>query len=114
MNGLGDALGHGWLGALVASLVTLVIGGLGGWIARRPLEKAGVLEAVNERMKVYMTHLEGELERITAHHRRCEERLDQLEAQGRRDREEIALLRGQVAQEKQTAASIARVKGEGQ
>lgn len=105
-------LGEGFMGKLLLAVLTLIGGGLGGWFMRRPLEKAGVLEAVNKRMSAYMDHLEGELNRITQQHSRCEERLDELEEGRRHDRAEIDLLRGQVAQEKQIAVSIARVKGE--
>lgn len=111
-----DALGQGWLGTLIAGLATLVVGGVAGWFARRPLEKAGVLEAVNDRMRTFMDHLEGELERVTQAHNRCEERMDALEAERRRDEEdrrrdrgEIEQLRGQLRQEKQIGISAKRL-----
>lgn len=105
-------LGEGFFGKVLLALFTLVAGGVAGWFGRRPLEKAGVLEAVNKRMEAYMAHLEAELKRMTDQHAKCEERLDSLEESRRRDRDEIEQLRGQVAQEKQIAGSLARVKGE--
>lgn len=116
MGWLGEAFGPGWLGNLVVSVVTLAIGGLVGWFARRPLEKAGILEAVNKRIDAHMKHLEAEVQRITDQHQRCEERLDALEEERRRDRAEIDQLRGQLAQEKQVASSLKRSRetnGEG-
>lgn len=104
-----NALGPGWLGALISGLATMVIGGVAGWFARRPLEKAGVLEAVNDRMKTFMGHLQGELDRVTNAHERCEQRMDALENERRRDRSEIDQLRGQLRQEKQIGASSLRL-----
>lgn len=102
-------LGDGWLGKALGGLLVLLLGWLGGWWTRRPLEKAGILEAVNNRIEAYMKHLEGEVERLTVNHARCEERLDAAEATGRRQSAEIELMRGQVAQEKQTADSLKRI-----
>jgi hypothetical protein len=107
-GGLLNAL-DGWLGKAIGGVIVLFLGWLGGWWTRRPLEKAGILEAVNHRIEAYMRHLEEEVKRITANHARCEERLDVVEETNRKQAEEIRLLRGQVAQEKQTADSARRL-----
>lgn len=108
-GGLLQALGEGWLGKLIAGLAALVLGSLAGWFSRRPLEKAGILEAVNKRIESYMRHLEGEVRRVTALHNRCEKRLDLAESEARRAASEAELLRGEVRQLKQMMDSKDRI-----
>lgn len=58
--GLIGALGDGWLGKLVVGLAC----GAGAWFARRPAEKAVLLDAVNRRVESLIGHLEGEIRRL--------------------------------------------------
>jgi hypothetical protein len=109
-DGVLMALMDSWIGKALGGAAVLILGWLGGWWTRRPLEKAGILEAVNHRIEHHMAHLEGEIQRVTANHAKCEERLDGVDETNRLQALEIQQLRGQVAQEKQTLASIDRVQ----
>lgn len=97
------SLGEGWLGTLVVAITTLVLGGLSGWAARRPLEKAGVLEAVNARIEGHMGHLEKELDRLTRADDACRAR---MQAQDSR----IDQLEGELRQANQTVQSLTVVQ----
>ena len=101
-------IGADWVGNALVSVVGVVAGSIGGWMMRRPIEKAGVLEAVNNRMASYMQHLEAELGRIAKAHQACEERLDAMDKERRHDRELTDQLRDQIRQEKQIGFSAAR------
>lgn len=90
-GGMMKVLGDGWLGSLLTGILVLALGGLGGWLMRRPIEKAGILEAVNKRLETYMAHLERRLTEVTDQHAACQERLDA--AEGRADQ-----LQGEVRQ----------------
>lgn len=100
-----NSLGEGWLGKVLVALVTLILGGLSGWAARRPLEKAGVLEAVNKRLDMHMGHLEKEVERLTRADETCRARIATQDAR-------IDQLEGELRQEKQVMASMVKVQEE--
>lgn len=86
-------LGDGWLGSLLTALLVLAVGGIGGWLMRRPIEKAGILEAVNKRLESYMGHLEKRLQEVTAEHAACKKRLDAAEGKADQLQGEVRQLR---------------------
>lgn len=100
------SLGDGWLGTLLVAALTLVVGGISGWAARRPLEKGGILEAVNKRIEGHMAHLEAEVNRLTLADVACRERMERQEAR-------IDQLEGELREAKQIAQSIAKIAEEG-
>ena len=95
------AFGDGWavkitVGAL--AILPMIAGAIAGWAARRPIEKAGMLEVVNSRLTLYLTHIEAEIGILRLALAKCEAK---HELQGA----EIEQLRGQLMQEKQIGMS---------
>lgn len=99
MNWLGD----GWLGKLLLAALSICGGGVAGWLARKPIERAGILEAVNSRLEAYMGHLENEVKRLAASDKECKADLRAIH-------DRVEQLEGELRQEKQTAASIEKVR----
>lgn len=107
----GKALDDGWavkLAVAAIAIIPMIVGGVVGWAARRPIEKAGILEAVNERLTLYLTSLEKRVDFLSSALEKCEIRHDIQAA-------ELEQLRGLLMQEKQiglsTRAQIARDGG---
>lgn len=96
-----EALGDGWLGKAVAAIIAAVV----AWVARRPIERAGVETIFNQRISAAFTL-------ISDAHKRCEERLTALEEKHELDQAENEQLRGQLAQEKQITASLKNLASE--
>lgn len=76
---LDNALGSGWLMALVA-LVVGVIGAISGWAAKRPLEKAGVMEAVTSATQALIAGQDQAIRRITEALEKCQREHDEKNA----------------------------------
>lgn len=87
---MGDPLGDGWLGKLIAAAIAATV----AWFARRPAERAAVLIAVDTRVGTLLDHLEAEVKRATA---RCDEVETVMRAERARCEEELAELRAEIS-----------------
>lgn len=85
-----QALGEGWLGKLAVGGIALIA----GWLARRPVETAAIMSAVNTRVETLFKTMETQLD---AAHGRCTEVERQLREERARCDEELAALRAEIA-----------------
>ena len=85
-------MGVGWLGKGLA----LVLGGLGAWFARRPVEKAAMLAVVDQKVNTFIVHMEKELARAC---KQCDDLADELAAERKRCADEITDLRAEYRAE---------------
>lgn len=93
------ALGEGWLGKLIAA----GFAGSAAWFLRRPVEKSAVLAIIDKRVEKLFERQDKWIDHITDAHKNCEDHLERVSA-------EVEQLRGELRQEKQTIASLSRIK----
>jgi hypothetical protein len=109
---LNDWFEHVLAPALV-SLVAIVIGGIGGYLARRPIEAAGVKKVANDAVQSLISGQDVALKRQDKVLERISDALEECERERRQDREHfegrIEQLRGEVNDLKQVGVSQARV-----
>lgn len=84
-----QALGDGWLGKAIGGLLLLVVGGISGWLTRRPMEAAGFRKVLDESMEAHCArldkHIADQEAKALAERARCDQELAAM-------RSEIALM----------------------
>jgi hypothetical protein len=86
-----DALGDGWL----AKLFLACLAGAGGWIMRRPTERAALVTAIDTRINSFLNRQDVEIEhlrkQIVEDRKLCDQQLKDLEDKLAASREERIL-----------------------